>query len=270
VNVLLLTYDSCRYDVLAEAHTPVLDAHAEVVPAQAPGNFTYASHQAFFVGILPNAPIAAPYVNRFERQLMGLRNAGAVRVAKDAHMLLSSERNLVHAFKEAGYATIGTGAMDWFRLAPLREGFGKFLFTGTDAQRQVDFILDSLPRRRPFFGFVNFGETHAPYDYAGKASRCPVDVFARRISWPPREEGPVGRENPAFAHQVEAAEFLDVQLGGLLERLPPDTIVVLCADHGDCFGEDGYWGHGFNHPKVLEVPLAIFRLGGGAVAGAPE
>ena len=258
-NVLLLTYDSCRYDVLVAADTPVLDSHAEVVAAQAPGNFTFASHQAFFVGILPNSPAPLPYFNRFERQLMGLANAGAVRVARDARLLLSSERNLVHAFREAGYATIGTGAMDWFRLTTLREGFERFRFTGTDAGRQVDYVLDSLPGDRPFFGFVNFGETHAPYDYAGKRSPCPVDVFARRIVWPPRQEGAVGRDNPAFAHQVEAAEFLDGQLGRLLDGVPPETLVVLCADHGDCFGEDGFWGHGFNHPKVLEVPLAIFR-----------
>ena len=35
---------------------------------------------------------------------------------------------------------------------------------------------------------------------------------------------------------------------------------MACGDHGECFGEDGYWGHGINHPKVFEVPLGIFRL----------
>jgi arylsulfatase A-like enzyme len=46
----------------------------------------------------------------------------------------------------------------------------------------------------------------------------------------------------------------------LFDALPGDTVVVLTADHGDCFGEDGYWGHGVHHPLVYEVPLAIFRL----------
>jgi hypothetical protein len=28
------------------------------------------------------------------------------------------------------------------------------------------------------------------------------------------------------------------------------------ADHGELFGEDGYFGHGpIQHPKVLEVPF---------------
>lgn len=83
------------------------------------------------------------------------------------------------------------------------------------------------------------------------------------MRWPPSQgAGPIGRDNPAFAHQVEAAEFLDSRLPRLFSTLPQDTIVILCGDHGDCFGEDGYWGHGFNHPAVLEVPLAIFRLDG--------
>jgi arylsulfatase A-like enzyme len=85
------------------------------------------------------------------------------------------------------------------------------------------------------------------------------------MTWPPRQTGAVGKASPAFAHQVEAAEFLDRQLGRLLRMLPADTIMVLCADHGDCFGEDGHWGHGFNHRMVLDVPIAIFKAGGAAV-----
>ena len=72
----------------------------------------------------------------------------------------------------------------------------------------------------------------------------------------------MGRDNEAFDHQRMAAEFLDGRLPGLFSSIPVNTLVVLCGDHGECFGEDGYWGHGVNHPKVLEVPLAIFRLDG--------
>lgn len=261
-NILLLTYDSCRYDVLRDADTPVLSSFAQIMPAQAPANFTFASHQAMFVGILPNASEPLPYVNRFNRQLMGLAHMGETNVVKDARLLLESDVNLVAAFRDNGFRTVGAGAMNWFQQSPLREGFQVFRYTRTNAAAQVDFVLESVVPHCPFFGFINFGETHAPYDYEGKPSRCPVDVRARRIVWPPREEGPVGHESEAYAHQMQAAEFLDRQLGRLLSGVPANTIVVLCGDHGDCFGEDGYWGHGFNHAKVLEVPLAIFRLDG--------
>lgn len=265
-SYLLLTYDSCRYDVLVAAATPVLDSFATVVPAQAPANFTYASHHAMFVGILPNADDDVPLLNRFRSQLIGLTEVGETNVAKNARQTVTSDWNVVAGLRDTGYRTIGAGAMNWFRQASLTEGFERFCFTGTDADAQVDFVLselDAAESGQPTFAFVNFGETHAPFAYAGKATTCPVDVRARRMTWPPTSGAePVGASSPAFAHQVEAAEFLDGRLGRLLSGLDPHTTVVLCADHGECFGEDGYWGHGVNHAKVLEVPLAVFRLDG--------
>src|SRR5262249_25045987 len=81
-NFLLLTFDSCRYDVLRDARTPVLDRYARIVRAQTPANFTYAAHQAFFVGLLPNALEDLPYYNRFSRQLLRLAEAGEAPILR--------------------------------------------------------------------------------------------------------------------------------------------------------------------------------------------
>ena len=259
-NFLLLTYDSCRYDVLVTAKTPVLDSYSAIHRAESPANFTYASHQAFFVGLLPNIREDIPYYNRFRKQLMGLLGVGEGQVNKFALKKTESKWNFVQGLANEGYQTVGAGAMNWFLQESLSAGFGKFTFTGTDADRQIDYLLENIDVSRPFFGFINLGETHAPYTYRGKAEPCREDVRARRMNWPPVEQGPVGPENCGFKCQVEAAEFLDGRLPRLFDALPGDTIVVLTADHGDCFGEDGYWGHGVNHPLVFEVPLSIFRL----------
>jgi len=259
-NYLLLTYDSCRYDVLVAAQTPVLDSYARIYAAQAPGNFTFASHQAFFVGILPNALEDIPFLNRFNKQLWGLQEVGERQVAKESLIRVESSWNLVDGLRQQGFQTVGAGAMNWFRQASLTAGFAHFLFTGRNADRQVEYLRSTIDPRGRFFGFINFGETHAPYRFRGSEAICPDDVRARRMSWPPVERGPTGRETKAFQFQLAAAEFLDQQLAALFAGLPGETVVVVTADHGDCFGEDGYWGHGVNHPKVLEVPLAIFRL----------
>src|SRR5205807_9429659 len=69
-SFLLLTLDSCRYDVMCDARTPVLDRYVgEFLPAQTPANFTYAAHHAFFAGILPHVAEPRAYYNRFVRQL---------------------------------------------------------------------------------------------------------------------------------------------------------------------------------------------------------
>ena len=70
-------------------------------------------------------------------------------------------------------------------------------------------------------------------------------------------------DEEAFGRQVACAEFLDARTGELLDyfrRRGRPTTVVLCADHGECFGEHGLWGHALYHEKVMEVPLLIFRL----------
>lgn len=259
---VLVTYDSCRYDTLTSAYTPVLDSFGPVHLAQSPGNFTYPAHQAFFVGILPLVPEDLPYLNRFNSQLLGLLDVGETNVAKKSLRTVSSDWNLLTGLRDTGYQVVGTGAMNWFRQHSLTSGFERFEFTGTDAAAQVRFLHENLDLGRPFFAFVNFGETHAPYTFQGKQGSCPIRVQPRVMDWPPKETGPVGAASEAFGHQVQAAEFLDRHLGMLLETFPEDTVVIFCADHGDCFGEDGYWGHGFNHPMVLNVPFAVFRLDG--------
>jgi GT2 family glycosyltransferase len=263
-SFLLLTLDSCRYDVMCDARTPVLDRHVgEFLPAQTPANFTYAAHHAFFAGILPHVAEPRAYYNRFVRQLFALTKAGeGHRVTDRALKAVHSGSNLVSGLRESGYQTVGAGAMNWFQQDALTRWFDKFTFTNTDADAQIDFLVEELDVASPFFGFINFGETHDPFYYKGKQTQIPFPVQARLMEWPPREEGKVGRDSEPYWHQVEALEFLDGRLGRLFEALPGETIVIVCGDHGEAFGEDGYWGHAINHPKVHEVPLAIVRLDG--------
>ncbi len=259
VNFMMITLDSCRYDTYCDARTPALASFGPWMLAHSPATYTYAAHQSFFVGILPNVPEPVPYYNRFTRQLIGLLEVGETPVKKSTYYTVASERDAIDGFRRVGFQTIGTGAMNWFRQSSLTASFARFKML-TDADAQIDYCLRELDPAKPFFGFINFGETHDPFDFRGKTKPCPVRIQARRMSWPPVESGPVGRDHDAYWHQVQAIEFLDGQLERLFAALPQNTVVVICGDHGECLGEDGYWGHGIGHPKVFEVPLAIFRL----------
>ena len=54
--------------------------------------------------------------------------------------------------------------------------------------------------------------------------------------------------------------YADEHLGRLVEGLTSDRrwLIIMCADHGDAFGEDGYHGRGIAHPTVLAVPFAAW------------
>ena len=58
------------------------------------------------------------------------------------------------------------------------------------------------------------------------------------------------------ARQVRAASHADQTLEKLFDLVPPGTWVVVTSDHGELFGEAGYFGHGpIAHEKVFEVPF---------------
>ena len=61
--------------------------------------------------------------------------------------------------------------------------------------------------------------------------------------------------------QVSSIRYLDSVIPRLFGKLPADTYITITADHGDCFGEDGFVGHGEVWNKmVLEVPFLEGRV----------
>ena len=51
-------------------------------------------------------------------------------------------------------------------------------------------------------------------------------------------------------------EWVDGGLASLIQRFVASTVMV-CADHGDCWGEDDLWGHSISYPAWLVVPLLL-------------
>ena len=69
---------------------------------------------------------------------------------------------------------------------------------------------------------------------------------------------------PAVVGSVPVWSMWMCFLAPLLESFGGATI-VLTADHGDCWGEDGLWEHGISHRRTLEVPL-LMRVRGEPLA----
>lgn len=254
-SVLLLTLDSCRFDTFDSASAPNLKALGPTRLARAPAHFTFGSHAAMFVGFTPGvAEEAAPFVNPKFGRLFRLDYAGHPGQAPPGYTL--SGRNIVEGFANAGHATIGSAAMGWFDPATpvsevLRNGFDAFQFAARDGiENQVAWIGSRLAEvgDRPAFVFLNVGETHVPYHHRG-APWSPDDNPCKPFQTEDRAED-------CRVRQTACVEFVDAQLDSLLARFRDATILV-CADHGDCWGEDGLWEHGISHEKTLAVPLII-------------
>ena len=261
--VLLITLDSCRYDTFRRTPTPALDQVGPLHRAQAPSYFTYGSHAAMFKGFLPGITDKSVFLNSKFAKVFRLSHAAfSGQPGSEAFEL--SGNSIITGLRRQGYATIGSGSVNWFDNATesgreLSADFEHFQFAGNtwSLERQLRWIDEQLAREndRPPFVFLNVGETHVPYWHEGAA-------------WP-RDDNPCipfqtrNRKRDCRQRQSACLRFVDEKLRALVEDFMPGTVIV-CADHGDCWGEQGLWEHGVSHRRTLEVPL-LMRVKGKAV-----
>ncbi len=253
-SVLLITLDSCRYDTFLAADAPHMKAIGILHRAMAPATFTFGSHASIFVGFTPGVPnVATPYVNPKFAKIFKLDQTGFPGFSEPLFSLTG--RNIVEGFKQKGYLALGCGGVGWFNPntptgAVLTESFHKFFYAESSLEAQLPWIYQQLDdAQQPVFLFLNVGETHVPYYHKG----APWD----------RNDNPCvpfrAANNDAQEcrrRQLACVEYVDSQISSLLNMFDAATTVI-CADHGDCWGEDDLWEHGISHPKVLEVPLLM-------------
>lgn len=253
--ILFITLDSCRYDTFVAAKAPRLKALGALHEAEAPGYFTYASHAAMFMGFTPGVAAArVPHINPKFAKMFRLKSPNVK--ANDADLLTLEGANIIDGLKRLGYLCLGTAAMRWFDPSmpsgrTLTHDFDRFFYCGPPGwlNRQIEWLERELTSAtQPVFAFLNVGETHAPYYHEGAA-------------WDPYYNPcvPFGRNNDASEcrrRQVACLEWIDDAIGRLLDKFA-GALVIVCGDHGDCWGEDDLWEHGFYHPKIVAVPLIV-------------
>lgn len=127
----------------------------------------------------------------------------------------------------------------------------------------------------PFFLFLNFVETHAPYKPPKEYIRTfmPDDVSFEEIRDAIRYSSDLaclGREKISDRQREILIALYDAELRYLDDRLSEfyafleeqavaeDTVFVVVSDHGDFFGKGGLWGHqGRVYNEVCHVPLIV-------------
>jgi arylsulfatase A-like enzyme len=142
---------------------------------------------------------------------------------------------------------------------------------------------------RPLFAFLNLMGAHLPYNPPQDALRrvgpLPDSAqfrFIRRFNgdaaaWatPPAEHLPEWQRAALDAFYDAEIHAQDSHLGRLFKWLHEsgtlaNTLVIICADHGEGHGDHGFFGHGFvTYQELVHVPLVI-HWPEGAGAGQVE
>ncbi len=255
-DILFIVLDTLRYDVarIALSHnlTPNMAnylAEKKWLKCHSPATFTYPAHHAFFAGFLPTPIRPNRHPRLFAPEFMGSETTGETT-------WLFKQANVIEACAAHGYHTSCIGGVGFFNKQNAIGSVFPNLFaeshwqpsTGVackdSTENQVTIALTSLqqlPAQQRLFSFINISALHQPnYFYLDST-----------------EEKQDGIES-----QMAALAYVDSQLGRLFtamkQRAP--TFCILCADHGTCYGEDGYYGHKVAHEVVLTVPYAHFFL----------
>jgi hypothetical protein len=136
--------------------------------------------------------------------------------------------------------------------------------------RQLKFSAD-----RPSFYLLNVGETHYPYALPDE----PEDQWPRisgvhgvfkhlddlvvggKLRKSKEKFFDDAKMEELRKRQVRAVGYLDKVVEELFDVVPKNTYITITADHGELFGEDGYFGHGpIHHEKVWEVPFVEGKI----------
>jgi len=133
--------------------------------------------------------------------------------------------------------------------------------------------------RPPWFLWVHYQDPHGPYDPPGTApgpevpGAAPLPLLRDNSGYrgiPAYQALPGLRSAAAYARQYRAEiRYLDLHLARLvagLDGLGRPPFVLLTADHGEAFGEDGYYfahGHSVGLDQI-RVPLLVRPIAPGA------
>ncbi|UBV45238.1 STM4013/SEN3800 family hydrolase (plasmid) [Deinococcus taeanensis] len=255
-DVVLLTLDSLRYDVATAAldsgelpHLAPLLPEGRWEERHTPGSFTYAAHQAFLAGFLPTPARPGRHARLFAAQFAGSASTSPTTFTFE-------EATLPAALANRGYRTVCLGGVGFFNGQTALGGALPALFheahwtpasgvkNPDSARVQVALAARRLTQiKERVFLLLNMAATHTPTHFYLPGAR---------------------RDSPQS--QRAALRSVDAALPVLFEALRArgPALLIVCADHGTCFGEDGYHGHRLAHPLVWTVPYAEFVLPGAA------
>lgn len=240
-TVVIITLDSLRYDTTQYAKTPNFarllrdySPHKYWARTYTHGTYTLPAHISMLLaGKFPQAKDApAPHRNgRPFEWLPGPYDGSAPVTRKDCFL---------DVFRQQGYQIHGSASVSWFSSRSTSDWlwprlFDTFTYDPSFAPEVVGGLEHQLAALAPAYTqsllFMNIGSTHYSFN-------TPKTTMAECT----------------HADQIAALEYVDQFLWNILDRCVRPTQVYITGDHGECFGEDGYWGHGIYHPCVMEVP----------------
>jgi len=292
-NVVFIVLDTVRADHLSSygysrPTTPNLDRLARrgvlFENAISPSSWTLASHASMFTGLLPHQNGAdwwlplppGPRTLAEALQWSGYRTAGFAANFDYCQKGWGIGRgfDIYRDDSESLQRNLAGTLLGTALIQPAYQTFFRFDYLERQDARETNkqaFRWLRRPPSSPYFLFVNYFDVHVPYltsppfDHRfGKIPDKLVHKLFDALQGPDPPRGITQDEQAALiAAYDNCLAFLDAQVGRLLDFLDQtpqgrDTILIVTSDHGEEFGEQGFYSHGYNlYREAVHVPLII-------------
>lgn len=262
-NLIYIVMDSCRFDSWQAARTPHMAKLGEGQRRYAFATWTSPSHYTYLMGMVPHDNPQGVFASEVYKKDFS-RWVDRLSIEGLSFKSFIPDLSLPKVLQDHGYRTVARVSMPVLNpQTHLNRHFDdyKLMANHTDFAGMVNEI--EFDEDEPSFHFLNLGETHYPYmlDPKSVPHISGVHGVFKRMD----DEMGSATEGRFFDHeemralhhqQIKTVEHVDHLLDALIAKAPTNTHFIITADHGECFGENGFFGHGpIMHEKVLEVPF---------------
>jgi arylsulfatase A-like enzyme len=271
-NLLMIVFDSCRFDTFAAARKPNMDRIGQADSRYAYASWTVPSHTVYLMGVSPHKSPRGVFASEVYKN--DFVNWGTRLNIPDINFRGFVPQLSLPAFlKKQGYKTNALVSMPVLnQTTNLNNHFDRYELMAK--HNDMNAMIDKLEFDPdvPSFYLLNTGETHYPYTIPGEdSSHLPIlhgvhGVFKHMddlvidkepTGTPKYDMSDFFHEDKMLAlkdKQQRNVEYLDTLFEKLYDIIPPNTHLMVMSDHGEAFGESGYFGHGpIMHEKVYEV-----------------
>ena len=267
-HIVFIVMDSCRYDSMVAAVTPNIDRLGKAEKRYSYASWTAPSHYAFTMGLMPHSSPKDVFASEiYKEEFMSWKErTGAGGDVSFSDFL--PEISLPKVLSKLGYHTVAKVSMpvlNKYTLISKHFDEYKLMSHHNDFATMVEEM--DFPDDEPQYYFLNLGETHYPYMLSDLPRISGVHGVIKSMgkdapAGPKKIDEAFNPEQLKLLHkqQIKCVEYIDGLIGKLIEKAPKDTWFIVTSDHGELFGEDGYFGHGpIMHEKCFEVPFVEGR-----------
>ncbi len=276
-SLLLITVDTLRADALG-AYAVGQGAARVAAEARSPALDRFAEEATLF----ERASVPMPLTRPSHFSILTARHPRQHGVLNNQIALPESERTLAEILAEAGYRTGAVVAVRLLgRKSGAEQGFEYFEAPERELEWRAEEVvsrsrswLEGLPVDQPFFLWVHFFDPHQPYDPPPdhrQGLEPEQEAAFPSLAWPQLME--IAKQNggniPAtvlehalglYRGEVSYTDLWIGKLIGRLDELRPreSAMVVVTADHGECFESGIYFEHSDCLLEgALRVPLLV-------------